>query len=162
MTSEVRGIEAAGDPRHPDHDAFLAELGGATYASLCVAGISFDILRVFDHVPSPQMYNDPLGALLKRLRGLSARQPGLLGLGEFIETLEAALETRNDLLHALPVQNGLHRRTSKDLSRVRNFFTVEDLRAATLELQRAHRAGSTLLYHDGGTAVQAWYEAGGG
>jgi hypothetical protein len=69
--------------------------------------------------------------------------------------------TRNDLLHALPVKDGLHRRHTQDLYRVRNFFDVEHLAVAAKELEDVWTQGSRLLYHDGGAAVQAWYAAGG-
>jgi hypothetical protein len=132
-----------------------------TYAAARVVGIAFDILRVLDGVSSAEMYSDVLGRLINRLRGLQARRPMLPGLASFIGQLEGARDTRNDVLHALPVKDGLHRRTSHDLGRVRNFFTVDDLRAAADQLEAAHVAGSRILYHDGGAAVHAWCAAGG-
>ena len=42
---------------------------------------------------------------------------------------------------------------------VRNFFSLDDLESATVELNEAHRAGSAILYHDGGAAVRRWCEA---
>lgn len=154
-------IEQPGDPRHADHPKYLCELGRATYAAARLAGIAFDILRVFDQVASSAMYNDPLGGLLNRLNGFKRRQPSLPGLVGFIAQMDRARDTRNDLIHALPVKHGLHRRKSDDLGYVRNLFTVEDLRAVAEELEAVHRAGSSVLYHDGGAAVNAWYAAGG-
>jgi hypothetical protein len=124
-----------------------------------VAGISLDVLRVFDGVASQDMYSDPLGTLLSRLRGLLGRKPQLSGLRDFVEKLEVARLGRNDLLHALPVLHGIHRRETKDLARVRNFFDVEDLRVAVGLLDEAGRIGNQVLYHDGGAAVEAWYAA---
>jgi hypothetical protein len=156
MTHE---ITHAGDPRHVDHESWLLELGRATYEASRVSGICFDILRVFSRVDSAAMYSDPLGTLLSRLEGLLAKQPTLPGLQDFVASLRASKETRNDLIHALPVKDGLHRRLSKDLHYVRNFYTVEDLEAVTAELRTTHRLGSGVLYHDGGASVKAWYTA---
>jgi hypothetical protein len=44
---------------------------------------------------------------------------------------------------------------------VRNFFTVADIQETTALLSAAYKTGSDVLYHDGGAAVRAWYEAGG-
>lgn len=65
--------------------------------------------------------------------------------------LEAALVVRNDILHALPVKHGLHRRTANNQARVVNFYDVQDLATATLSA--ATRSGNKILYHDGGVAV---------
>jgi hypothetical protein len=161
VSDDPHAIVCAGDPRHPDHGAFLSELGRTTYMAARVAGISFDILRVFDRVPSADMYEDALGRLCRRVEDLSERRPELPGLAEFIVSLGIARVTRNDLLHALPVKDGLHRRISGANAYIRTFYTVEDLRNATRELENAWRLGSQLLYHDDGAAVRAWYEAGG-
>jgi hypothetical protein len=110
---------------------------------------------------SAPMYNDPLGTLLNRLQGLNHHQPDLPGLSAFVDQPETAVKTRNDLFHALPVKDGLHRRTAKDATYVRNFYTVEDVRKAVEELVATHRAGFGVLYHDGAAAVRAWYEKGG-
>ncbi len=99
------------------------------------------------------------GALPKRIGELSLQAPELPGLSDFLAKLQKARLTRNDLLHALPVQDGLHRRRTDDLHYVRNFFSLDDLESATDELNEAHRAGSAILYHDGGEAVRRWYEA---
>lgn len=74
------------------------------------------ILRVFDRVASAEMYDDPLGGLIKRLRGSLGRYHMPPGLSGFIDELEAACQTRNDLLHALPVKDGHHRRRDTWLS----------------------------------------------
>ena len=134
-------------------------LGAATYEAARVAGICFDLARVFGSVPSEAMYNDPLGTLQKRMVELARHAPELPGLSEFLAKLQKARVTRNDLLHALPVRDGLYRRRTDDPHYVRNFFSLVDLESATVELNEAHRAGSAILYHDGGEAVRRWYEA---
>ena len=149
-------VEFPGDPRHPDHGLFLAELGKATYTASRVASICFDILRVLGGESSAVLYSDPLGKLESRLRNLNQRQPALPGLSAFLPLLKTARETRNDLLHALPVQHGLYRRKSGDLGFVRKFYTVEDVTEAVGEMEPAARAGSSVLYADGGAAVKAW------
>ncbi|HWM34194.1 MAG TPA: hypothetical protein VNR36_08165 [Pseudolysinimonas sp.] len=160
MTGQDPAIEAAGDPRHPDHEAWLLELGRATYAASRVAGVSFDILRVFDGISSHSMYSDPLGILLKRIQSLKSRRSDLPGLNEFAESLDASRTVRNDLIHALPVKDGLHRRMTNDRAYVHNFYSVEDVRSAVTQLEATWRIGSHLLYHDGGEAVRAWIAGG--
>ncbi|MCX6399847.1 MAG: hypothetical protein NTX33_07965 [Propionibacteriales bacterium] len=149
--------EHPGDPRHPEHEAWLLELGRATYAAARVAGICFDLARVVGEVESTDMYSDPLGTLLGRLRSIAGLDL-LSGLPEFVEQVDAAREDRNDLLHALPVLHGLHRRKTKDPAYVRNFFDLEQLSAVTEQLSDAARQGNQLLYQDGGEAVRRWYE----
>jgi len=41
--------------------------------------------------------------------------------------LDEARDDRNDLLHALPVAYGLHRRKTNELGYVRDLYDVEDL-----------------------------------
>lgn len=147
----------AGDPRHPDHERWLLELGRATYAASAVAGICFDLARVLGNVESSAMYSDPLGTLISRLNPI-ARREEIPGLSEFIVKLDSAREDRNDLLHALPVLHGLHRRKRDNPGYVRNFYDIEDLLAVTTHLTAAARVGNGLLYHDGGEAVRRWYE----
>lgn len=146
----------AGDSRHPDHDQWLLDLGRATYAAAGVAGICFDLARVIGGVDSEAMYNDPLGALARRLRPLATKvsPPGMAG---FAAQLDAARVARNDLLHALPVLRGLHRRRTDDPSYVRDFFDVADLAAVTTILSAARAEGNRLLYHDGGQSVRDWF-----
>lgn len=154
---DAHSIVAAGDTRHSEHKAWLLALGEATYTASRVAGVTFDILRIFGDVDSSEMYGDPLGRLLNRLLMLRKSHPELPKINEFIESLLVAKQTRNDVLHALPVKDGLHRRLSENTSYIRDFYTVDDLRQATNELDVAWKMGSSLLYHDGGSAVQAWY-----
>lgn len=106
------------------------------------------------------MYDDPLGALEKKLQALSCRRKDLPGLDEFLNELKLARGARNDLIHALPVQHGLHRRRAKDLHYVRNYFTIEDITSVAQEFRRLSHKGNTLLYHDGGAAIRTWYEDG--
>jgi hypothetical protein len=150
-------IEYPGDPRHPDHNAYLHELGATTYAAAGLAGISFDLLRIHDNVPSADLYDDPLGTLMNRLRGALKRGSALPELAAFIDELNQARVVRNDLIHALPVLHGLHRRTGKDLGRVVDFFTVESLREARERFENVRRKGNGILYFDGGAAIRAWY-----
>lgn len=147
----------SGDPRHPEHDVWLLELGRATYAAARAAGICFDLARIIGGVESADMYSDPLGTLVGRLRSIAGLDL-LSGLPEFVEQVDAAREGRNDLLHALPVLHGLHRRKTKDPAYERNFYDVEQLSEVTEQLSDAARQGSRLLYQDGGEAVRRWYE----
>lgn len=107
------------------------------------------------------MYREPLGELEKRARTVA----GKLGtpppeLTAFIAALPAARQTRNDVLHALRVRDGLYRRVNKPL-RIREFFTVESLQEARAEMDAARRLGNQALYFDGGQSVRDWYAAGG-
>lgn len=148
------GVDHAGDPGHPNHEVYLLELGRATYAAAGLAGIAFDVLRIHGGFDSAALYSDPLGTLENRLRG---SRPQLQGIDEFIELLGQARIMRNDLIHALPVKHGLHRRLTKDLGYVRNFYSVESLRDARELFERARRRGNEVLYSDGGAAVRRWY-----
>ena len=154
----LRTVPRAGNPEHPDHEAWLLELGRATYAASRVAGVCFDIARVFGRIDSAAMYNDPLGTLINRLRPIS-KEGSVPGLVEFIDDLENARQERNDLLHALPVADGLYRRKTHDLSFARSLYDIDDLASVTEALNEALRRGSELLYHDAGAAVRAWHDA---
>ena len=151
MTTEA---ENAGDSGHPDHETYLLELGRATYAAAALAGIAFDVLRIHGGVDSAALYSDPLGTLENRLRGSRAEAAGL---DEFISILGDARVVRNDLIHALPVKHGLHRRMTKDLGYVRDFYSVESLQEARELFERARRRGTEVLYSDGGEAIKRWY-----
>lgn len=147
----------AGDPSHPDHDVYLLELGRATYAAAGLAGIAFDVLRIHGGLASNDLYDDALGRLERRLK---ESPPPVDELDEFLSLLEAARLTRNDLIHALPVQHGLYRRTTKNLRYVRKFYTIESLREARTLMERARSKGNKVLYSDGGAAIKLWYETG--
>lgn len=149
----------AGNQDSPNHDAWLAALGRATYACSCLAGIAFDLLRVLGSHDSASLYNDPLGRLESKLQGFH-KHTRFPEMDIFMTLLGPAIVTRNDLLHALPVRDGLHRRSTRDPYYVRDFFTVESLDAVTAECLAASRAGGEALYRDGGAAVRAWYEKG--
>lgn len=153
-TVTTSNAEYAGDPEHPDHEDYLLELGRATYAAAGLAGIAFDVLRIHSGFDSAALYSDPLGVLEDRLKN---NRPPLDGLDEFLSLLADARKVRNDLIHALPVKHGLHRRTSKDLSYVRNFFTVEAVCEARELFEQARRKGSEVLYSDDGAAIRRWY-----
>lgn len=142
-----------GDPRHPDHDQWLFALGRATYASQRLAGIAVDVLRVHCNVDFWDLVPDTLGKLIKRLDRHAQSGATIPGLVAWLSELADALEVRNDLMHALPVANGLHRRVAGNRGRVVNYFDMKDLDNAAAVLIAAHRTGSKLLYHDGGSAV---------
>lgn len=146
----------AGDQNHPEHVAWITELGRATFEAARVAGTCFDLARVLGGVDSTEMYSDPLGRLISRLGPLQTRAT-LPGMSAYLNQLEGARKDRNDLLHALPVADGLHRRKSDDPYYVRNFFDVEDLAVVTHSLAAAAAEGNRLLYLDGGQAIQDWY-----
>lgn len=154
VSTTPEGPEHAGDVHHPEHGEYLLELGRVTYAAARLSGIAFDVLRVHAGHDSVDMYNDPLGKLQKKLTEAS---PEIDGHAEFLNLLEAARQVRNDLIHALPVKHGLHRRDSRDPYRVVDFYSVSSLREARSTLERAWRLGSAVLYADGGVAVQRWY-----
>lgn len=151
MTTEEKH---AGDPGHPDHEAYLLELGRAAYAAAGLAGITFDVLRIHGGLDSADLYSDPLGTLENRLR---SSRPTLNGIDKFIDLLHDARIVRNDLIHALPTRHGLHRRVSKDDGYVRNFYSVESLREARELFERARRTGNEVLYSDDGEAIKSWY-----
>lgn len=149
--------EYPGDPRHPEHTDWLLELGRATYAAAGLSGIAFDLLRVHSGFESGALYKDPLGRLLEKLR---TSPPTVEGIEDFIALAEEALVVRNDVLHALPVLHGLHRRRSDDLGYVRNYYDLNSLREATQVMENASRQGNEVLYADGGEAVRRWVESG--
>lgn len=146
-----------GDPKHPEHNLYLVELGKATYAAAGVAGICFNIIRVHNGVDSSDLYNDPLGGLQQRLK---KETPDLDGIVDFMELLERAHIMRNDLLHALPVKHGLHRRRTDDLYYAVEFFTIDSLTVAERLFSETRGLGNRVFYSDGGKAVDAWYEKG--
>ena len=148
--------EYPGDPRHPDHTDWLLELGRATCAAAGLSGIAFDLLRVHSGFESGDLYKDPLGRLLEKLR---TSHPSVEGIEDFIALAEEALVVRNDVLHALPVLHGLHRRRSDDLGYVRNYYDLDSLREATQVMENTIRKGSEVLYADGGEAVRRWVES---
>lgn len=116
-----------GDPRHPDHESWLLELCRAAYAAARAAGICFDLARVLGDVESADVYSDPLGTLISRLHPV-ARKREVPSLIEFIERLDGARTDRNDLMHALPVLHGLHRRITGSPSYCGTSMTSRTLR----------------------------------
>ena len=142
-----------GDPRSPDHQPFLSQLGAATYEGARVATLMMDILRTHCGVDYWELTQDTHGRLRAKLEASQERVPGL---AEAIPLLTRAVELRNQLLHALLAQDGLHYR-GKDKSVV-DFYTVGDLRATTELFRHASRLGNELLYHDGGAGVRRLYE----
>jgi hypothetical protein len=138
-------------------DDYLLELGRATWAASVLAMYAFDLLRVFGGVHEETMDSDAMGTLVNRLRGLMKRHPDWPELAAFVEDLDEARVTRNDLLHALPVHDGLYRRRYGPNGYIRNFFTVESLAEVTASFTALERRANALLYKDGGAAVDAWY-----
>jgi hypothetical protein len=102
------------------------------------------------------LVDDPLGGLITKLENHDKSGTTIPGLTDFIAQLRGMLPMRNDVIHALPVLHGLHRRTKKDAYRVVNFFSIADLEHARKEFERVRRIGNELLYFDGGKAVEAW------
>lgn len=149
--------EYPGDPRHPEHTDWLLELGRATYAAAGLSGIAFDLLRVHSGFESEDLYKHPLGRLLEELR---RTPPAVDGIEDYITLAEEALVVRNDVLHALPVLHGLHRRRSDDVGYVRNYYDLASLREATQVMENARRKGNEVLYADGGEAVRRWVASG--
>lgn len=149
--------EYPGDPRHPEHTDWLLELGRATYAA---AGLpaSLSISCGCTQVSSPGTCTRTLWAGCNEK--LRTSPPTVEGIEDFIALAEEALVVRNDVLHALPVLHGLHRRRSDDLGYVRNYYDLNSLRAATQVMENASLKGNEVLYADGGEAVRRWVESG--
>lgn len=150
------GAAYAGDPQHPDHPKYLTELGAAVYSAAGVAGVASDILRVHLGEDMMDLVDDPLGVLIVKLDQHDKSGVTIPGLTDFVSQLRGMLPMRNDVIHALPVAYGLHRRTKKDAYRVVNFYSIADLEAARKEFERVRAVGNQLLYFDGGTAVKAF------
>lgn len=144
---------SAGDPSHPDHDAWVLELGRATRVAAQLATICFDLARIVGGVDENQMYDDPLGGLQQRLRALDPESSPLLP--EFLTVLDQARHTRNDIMHAFLVRDGLLRRSSKR-GYDREFYSISSLVSAKDQLAAASSLGNQVLYANGGEAVEAW------
>lgn len=153
MTPDEVLVEHAGDVRHPDHDLWLRALGEAVYSASRVAGIVVDVPRVHMREEFFDLTDEPLGRLLERIDAFAGIGVGVPGMLPWLDRLRDVLVTRNDLIHALPVLHGLHRRTKKDPGRVVNFFDVEDLTAARSAFDDVWAEGVRLLYRDGGLRV---------
>jgi len=143
-----------GNPAHPQHEVYLLELGRATYAAARLAGAAFDILRIHEGIDSVNLYNDPLGRLQRRLKKANLT---IDGIDDFLELLDESRIVRNDLIHAMPVNDGLYRRTADDLYYVREFFTIESLQEARILFEETSRKGNEILYFDSGEAVRKWH-----
>lgn len=151
---------ADGDQNSPRFDEWLLALGRATYEAGHLSLMAFDLLRVHFDADEDDMYDDALGRLVSKLRGSAKSRPDWPELASWIDTLDAAREQRNDLTHALPVRDGLHRRKGSDPYFVRDFFTVESLEEIAAAFDAVSREGNTLLYRDGGSHVRAWMLSG--
>ena len=144
---------AAGDPSHPDHDAWALELGRVTRAAAQLATICFDLARIVGGVDENKMYDDPLGGLQQRLGGIEPKSSPLLP--EFLAVLDSARHTRNDIMHAFLLRDGLLRRSSKR-GYDREFYSISTLINTKDQLEAASRLGNQILYANGGEAVEAW------
>ena len=147
---------ADGDQNSPRFKEWLLALGRATYEAGHLSLMAFDLLRVHFDAEEDDMYDDALGRLVSKLRGSAKARPDWPELAAWIETLDAAREQRNDLTHALPVRDGLHRRRGSDPYFIRDFFTVESLEEIAAVFDAVTRVGNDLLYRDGGAYVRAW------
>jgi hypothetical protein len=145
-----------GNPQHPEHETWLVELGRATDAAALLATTVFDLLRIHGGIEASDMYRDHLGRLERRARAMVRVSPPPTEMEAFLDLLPDARETRNDLLHATRVRDGLYRRVD-DPYRIREFFSIESLQEARAEMTAASRQGNRALYVDGGAAVRAWY-----
>jgi len=76
----------------------------------------------------------------------------------WVQELKQAADSRNDVMHALPVLHGLHglQRRKEDPSSVVNFFEPEDLQRVRELMERVILEGNRLLYQDGGERVRAY------
>lgn len=148
MTTDVAH---AGDPRHPDHDRFIHTLGRATWHASYLAGGMFDLLRVHLGLDYWELTQDTHGRLRARLEARAERLPGLAAA---VPLLAEAVSTRNALVHAIPVADGLQYRTKE--GSVVNFYDVSDLDAAAALFSKASATVNRVLYHDGGEAVRRY------
>lgn len=153
MLGHVNPELAHGDPASPRHTEWLTALGRATYAATRLAGVAFDVLRVWGEYDSYDLYFDELGKLEKKLASMTGDLPQ--EMQSFRDALPSARVTRNDLMHALPTAHGLQRRLRD--GQVRDFYTVESLLSAEAQMLEAAHAGNAMLYADGGESVRRWY-----
>lgn len=91
-----------------------------------------------------------MGSLGTRLR---ANTPEFAGVEDFLDLPRSVRLVRHDLLHALPVPNGLHRRLRVDPFHVRDLYTVESLREALAVMEMARNKGNEV-------AVCRWWSRG--
>lgn len=102
-----------------------------TYASQALAGVAGDVLRTHCDVDFWELLPDTLGQLLSRLKRYEVNG-ALPGLSVWFIELAVALVGRNDLLHALSVRDGLHRRTARTLRG--SSTSAQSLHSTTLRL----------------------------
>ena len=149
----VDGSNTAGNPEHAEHVLWLTELGRVTRAAAQLATICFDLARIVGGVHESEIYDDPLGALEKRLRAIVLAN--LPEIDDFMALLDTARRTRNDVMHAFLVRDGLLRRTRKG-GYDRDFYSVESLREARQHLEDASRIGANVLHANGGAVLESW------
>lgn len=129
-----------------------------------MAGTCYDILRVWAVCEGSALDSCNLGGLQNALREygkrtVAAEEPlgSLPRWSEFMDSLDLSRNLRNDLMHALPVLNGLLRRGSKVIAAdAWPFFTIESLVDIAASFELTSRLGNGLLYSDGGSRVEEW------
>lgn len=99
------------------------------------------------------MYDDPLGGLARRLGRIDSA--ALPRLPEFLTVLITARHTRNDVMHAFLVRDGLLRRSAQR-GYERDFYAVSSLIAAREQLELASGIGNEILYANGGSELEGW------
>ena len=134
----------AGNPKHPEHEAYLTELARAVLSAAFITGHLVEILAAYRPADYHRFATMDLGTLSRSLKqavsdGLRAPNLELL-----LEQVETARETRNRLMHALPVLQGLHGR-SRVNSETSEFFTVEDLRRVVTQFEEARLTANPIL-----------------
>ena len=155
-TTTAAAAAAAGDPNHPQHERWLLELGRVTYASSQVATACFNLSRTHGEHTSLSLQQDTLGRAAGRLQDMVKERGSFQQLDDFVAELGPVVTLRNDVMHALTVRDGLHRRRADDPTYVRNYFEIADLRKVNAALVNAAHLGQVALYADGGKAIERW------
>lgn len=134
----------AGNPKHPAHEAYLTELGRAVLGAAFIAGHLVEILAVY----RPDGYHGfatmDLGTLVRTLRQAADDGFPIPELEVLLEQVEAARETRNRLMHALPALQGLHGR-SRVNGETSEFFTIDDLRRVVDHFEEVRGIANPIL-----------------
>jgi len=99
------------------------------------------------------MYADPLGQLEKRLEQIDST--GWPPMKDFVAALDSARQTRNDVMHAMLVRDGLLRRSAK-YGYDRDFYTVQSLVQANEAVRLASRLGNGVLDSRASGDLKSW------
>lgn len=153
MTDPQNTPEWPGDPRHPEHDSWLRALGQVTYASARLTGGIINILRIHGGEDWLALNRPPLGPLINQLKDAHL---DLEGMDNLVQQAKAALRVRNDVMHALPVAHGLHRRKADDAYYVQEYYDVESLEAAVNVIDSASRLANKVLYSKGKAVIEQY------